>query len=65
MSESVVRTRHELRSARQVARALHTPGSSIADARESYRRLPSDGLLALSDFDVGLRVLVDLSLIHI
>ncbi len=65
MSESSVRTRHELRSAHQVARALHSPGSSIADARESYCRLPSDGLLALSDFDVGLRVLVDAALVEI
>jgi hypothetical protein len=65
MSESAVRTRHELRSARQVARALHTPASSIADARESYRKLPSDGLLASSDFDVGLRVLVDVALVEL
>jgi Domain of unknown function (DUF3883) len=63
MAEGRLPTRHELRCALHAARALHAPTTMLADARESFRALPSSGLIGLDDFDAGAELLSGLGLI--
>lgn len=64
MADHAIPTRHELRSAHQVARTLHAPQTAVSDAQESFRRLPSNGVLGTPDFLAGQRVLIELELIE-
>jgi hypothetical protein len=63
MAEGRLPSRHELRCAHQAARALHSPETSLSDARESFRALPSSGLVGLDQFDIGSAVLTSLGLV--
>jgi hypothetical protein len=64
MSEGL-KSRHELRAAHYVARALHAPQTSLLDARESFHKLPNGGMLGSGDFDPGCRVLVLVQLVAV
>lgn len=64
MVEGRLPSRHELRCAHQTARALHSPTTALADAQQSFRALPSSGLVGLDQFDTGSAVLAGLGLLN-
>jgi hypothetical protein len=64
MAEGRLPSRHELRCAHQAARALHSPTTALADAQQSFRALPSSGLVGLDQFETGSTVLADIGLLN-
>jgi hypothetical protein len=65
MVDSQLPTLHQLRSACLAARVMHHPQTAIMAARESFRRLPSDGVFGARDFDSAQELLGSVSLISV
>jgi hypothetical protein len=65
MADSPLPTLHQLRSACLAARALHPPETPLSAARESFRRLPSNGVFGSSDFDSAQAVLGRVNLVSV
>jgi hypothetical protein len=63
MADGRLPSRHELRCAHQAARVLHSPTTTLGDARRSFQALPSSGLVGLDQFDTGTSVLITLNLV--
>jgi hypothetical protein len=65
MADGSIPSAHALRSAREAVRALHPPETSRADARESFRRLPTGGLFTGADYDTAEEVLRSVDLVQV
>src|SRR4051812_28967725 len=63
MADAGIPTAHAIRSACEAARILQIPTTPLADARESFRRLPSNGRFGGNDFEVGEAILRSVELV--
>lgn len=63
MAEAAIPSRHELRSAHLLARALRPPVTASAEAHQAFRRLPGGGGFGPADFDGAKRVLISAGLL--
>jgi Domain of unknown function (DUF3883) len=60
---AVVPTRHQLRAALQVMRAVDSPTTRLADLRHAYLTLPSGGVFHVDDLIAGEALLVECGLL--
>lgn len=65
MADALLPSLHQLRSAHQAARVLHFPKTSLIDARQSFRSIPSDGVFGSRDFEIGGALLHRLGLVSV